>query len=184
MQTENELESLKHDAASEDAADSFMHPKKKRGRPKGSKSHAKASGGASDVPPGGPSGPRPLGTEPDPRAFQQEVENNKKFVRPMIGAVSSLGVKYAEDERAAMGPTEMEVIVDSASACLAQYLPAVLGAHANAVVLFATLTQWSFRVYMLRMENLEKLKAEYRAKHGNPQGPQQTQKPIEPEIVQ
>lgn len=142
----SEIEQLKSDVKNEDNVDSFMEPgKKKRGRPKGSTKKATAQVNPMD----GTSNPQ----VPD-------IEATKKLVAPAVSALSAMGVKIAEDQTAAMQPTEMEVIIDSGAACVNQYLPGVLGAHANAVVLSVTLAQWGFRVYMLRQMNLAKLKNE------------------------
>lgn len=141
-----EIENLKTDVQKEDHVDSFMEPgKKRKGRPKGSTNKPKAvnvMGEASSAP-----------QIPD-------LEATKKLVKPGVSALSALGVKFAEDETAAMQPPEVEVIVDSAAACINQYLPGVLGAHANAVVLSVTLAQWGLRVYFLRQASLAKLRQE------------------------
>lgn len=140
----SEIEQLKTDVKNEDHVDSFMEPgKKRKGRPKGSKNAPK-----NPVNPMGVDGAPPI---PD-------IEATKKMVAPMVSALSALGVKYAEDEAARMQEPEVIVIVDSAAACINQYLPGVLGAHANAVVLAVTLGQWSLRVYFLRQANMEKLR--------------------------
>lgn len=142
----SEIENLKSDVRNEDNVDSFMEPgKKKRGRPKGSKTKVSSE---TVNPMGGTTPPVP------------DVEATKKLIAPAVSALSVLGVKLAEDEAAAMQPTETEIIIDSAAACVNQYLPGVLGAHANAVILSVALAQWSFRVYLLRQATLAKLKRE------------------------
>ena len=144
----SEIENLKSDVRNEDNVDSFMEPgKKKRGRPKGSKNNAKPQT-ASINPMGGEAQAVP------------DIAATKKLVEPAVAALSMLGVKLAEDEAAAMVPTEMEIIADSAAACVNQYLPGVLGAHANAVVLSVALGQWALRVYLLRQATLSRLKKE------------------------
>lgn len=141
------LDQLKNDVQGEDSADTFMEPgKKRRGRPKGSKNKSSDTqkvnpmGGGSDLPP-----------TPD-------VEQTKKLVRPAVEAISFMGVKIAEDPSAAMQPTELEIIVETSALCINQYLPGVLGTHANAIVLSVTLAQWSLRVWLLRQAKLEELK--------------------------
>lgn len=143
----SEIENLKSDVRNEDNVDSFMEPgKKKRGRPKGSKSKPVENAQVN-----------PLGSSAPP---VPDIAATKKLVEPAVAALSMLGVKLAEDEAAAMVPTEMEIIADSAAACVNQYLPGVLGAHANAVVLSVALGQWALRVYLLRQATLSRLKKE------------------------
>lgn len=142
------LDQLKNDVQAEDSADTFMEPgKKRRGRPKGSKNQKTSDaqrvnpvGGSAELPP-----------TPD-------VEQTKKLVRPAVEAISFMGVKIAEDPAAAMQPTELEIIVETSALCINQYLPGVLGTHANAIVLSVTLAQWSLRVWLLRQAKLEELK--------------------------
>lgn len=148
----SEIEQLKSDVRNEDHVDSFMEPgKKRKGRPKGSKN--KVSQGSQAINPMGDS------TQAIP-----DIEATKKLVAPAVSALSILGVKLAEDELAAMQPTEMEIIVDSGAACINQYLPGVLGLHANAIVLSVALAQWSLRVYLLRQATLSKLQKEKQMK--------------------
>lgn len=143
----SEIEQLKTDVKNEDHVDSFMEPgKKRKGRPKGSKNRAQTSNPVNPM--GGEGAPIPI---PD-------IEATKKLVAPAVSALSALGVKYAEDDAAKMQEPEVTVIVDSAAACINQYLPGVLGVHANAVVLAVTLGQWSLRVYFLRQASLAKLR--------------------------
>lgn len=158
---ESEIDSLKVDASAEDTADSFMEPKKKRGRKPGSKNKPKVDTSTASGAPG--VGPQPLGSsggDPQSPNFASEVEQNKQFVRPALLAISSLGVKLAETEKAAIGPVEMEILVNSGAACLAQYMPAVLGAHANAIVFLTCFSQWSLQVYLLRQARLQELREE------------------------
>lgn len=96
---------------------------------------------------------------------QVNLEQVKNAIRPAFGMLSNVGVKLAESPEAAIGPQEMIVMVDSATACVNQYLPAVLGLHANAIVLSLALGNWSLRVYMLRQAKLEQLREEYRRSH-------------------
>lgn len=158
---EADIDTLKNDAAAEDTADSFMEPKKKgkRGRPPGTKNKPKM-----DTAGPGPGGPgQPLGSsggDPQNPNFQAETEANKQFVRPALLAMSSLGVKIAETEKAAIGPVEMEIMVNSGAACIAQYMPAVLGAHANAIVFLTCFSQWSLQVYLLRQARLAEMREE------------------------
>lgn len=142
------LDQLKNDVQGEDSADTFMEPgKKRRGRPKGSKNKTSDSNAQRVNPMGGPDVP------PTP-----DVEQTKKLVRPAVEAISFMGVKIAEDPGAAMQPTELEIIVETSALCINQYLPGVLGTHANAIVLSVTLAQWSLRVWLLRQAKLEELK--------------------------
>lgn len=142
----SEIDKLKSDVQNEDNVDSFMEPgKKRRGRPKGSKTKSPGPENIMSAP-GAPSVP--------------DIEATKKMVQPAVAALSMMGVKIAEDDAAAMVPTETEIIVDSAAACINQYLPGVLGAHANAVVLSVALAQWGLRVYLLRQATLSKLQKE------------------------
>lgn len=153
-----ELGKLAGDASTEDQNDSFMEPKKKRGRPKGSKNFSHQG---KNVPP-------PKGTEKflggdTPPTREEQIAQTKKYIKPVVGVISSVGEKIAEDKTAAMTLEEIEIISESAAACIQQYLPDVLGAHANAVVLLASLGQWSLRVYMLRMANLDAMRERAKA---------------------
>lgn len=153
-----ELGKLAQDASTEDQNDSFMEPKKKRGRPKGSKNSTRSKDAPS--PPKGAE--RILGGDTPPTR-EEQIAQTKKYIKPVVGIISNVGVKIAEDPAAAMGPDEAEIIAESAAACIQQYLPDVLGAHANAVVLLTALGNWSLRVYLLRMANLEAMREKARA---------------------
>lgn len=133
-----------------EAPQEFMKPKK-RGRKPGQKNKPK-DGASPEVMHG--------------LSDKEALLANKRMVRPVWEMLSGVGVKLAEDERAALGAAELEVLVDTSAAVIHQYLPELLGQHANLVVLSLTFGQWSLRVYMLRQANLERLKAEYRAKNG------------------
>lgn len=125
----------------------FMQPKK-RGRKKGGHNRPKE--------------------EREPQAFSEErIKVNRQLVAPLWGTVSKLGVKIAEDEAAAIAEPEMLIFVDMSARCIEQYLPGLLGEHANAIVLGVTFAQWSLRVYTLRRMKLEILREEHRKKHGN-----------------
>lgn len=152
-----ELGKLAGDAATEDAVDSFMNPKKKRGRPKGSKN----SNQGKNVPP--PKGTQNILGGDTPPSREEQIAQTKKYIKPVVGIISNVGVKIAEDEKAAMAPNEAEIIAESAAACINQYLPDVLGNHANAVVLLTALGNWSLRVYLLRMANLEAMRERAKA---------------------
>lgn len=148
-----ELENLKSDAASEETSNSFMEPKKKgRGRPKGS-TKAKAEADRAQNPMGG------IGASQNPT---QDLEKVKGYLRPVVELISMKGVQIAEDERAAMAKTEMEIITDAAANCVNQYLPNVLGEHANAIVLATALGAWAARVLVLRQMKLAELIEEKR----------------------
>lgn len=157
----SELTELQNDVKNEDNINSFMEPgKKKRGRKPGSKNKPKDANGPAyqSVNPMGGSNPE-----------VPNIEATKNLVKPAIAALSVLGVRIAEDDAAAMQETEMSIIVDSAAACVNQYLPGVLGAHANAVILSVALGQWSLRVYLLRLATIERMKREkeLKEKHVN-----------------
>lgn len=133
-------------ATEEVEAGGFMDPvAKKRGRPKGSKTR--------------PREPEVLEPAPDPQA---EINAIKPLMRPMWGMISQAGVKIAETPEAAIGPAELEVLVDTSAACVHQYLPGLLGTHANLIVLCVTFSQWSLKVYMLRQLKLAELIEERR----------------------
>jgi len=143
------LDKLQNDAKGEDTSDSFMEPAKKSrgGRPKGSKNRPAVNPTASGEDNSGP------GLPPLP-----DIEQTKKLIRPGVEALSLMGVKLAADQAAAIQPTEMEIIVETGALCVNQYLPGVLGIHANAIVLLVTLSQWSLRVYLLRQTNIQKMR--------------------------
>lgn len=141
------IEDLKERAVQDGEPPEFMKPDKKRGRgrPKGSTSEKKEG----------------IPHETKSSAADQIIAN-KKLMLPMWQAISGVGVKLAEDKEAAIGVVEMEVLVDTSAACVHQYLPNLLGEHANLIVLSVTFAQWSLRVYLLRQAKLEQLIAERR----------------------
>lgn len=141
---ESKLNELKSDAASEDDAQTFMEPKKKR-------KYTKRAQKEED-------------TEEKKRT--EEIELTQKYLRPAFGMISNVGVKIAEDQRAAFGGEELEILVQTASQCINQYLPGALGQHAPLIVFSVTLSGWSLRVYMLRQENLARMIAERKAREG------------------
>lgn len=146
-----DLQDLSAKAAQEDSAKEFMNPVRGRGRPKGAKNkpHDPVSGTSA-------SGPTPI-------SESEDLQQVKKYVKPVFEMISGVGVKIAEDNRAAFGPEEMEILVDSGANCINQYLPGLLGEHKHLIVLTATLSQWSIKVYMLRQMNLDKLRRELRS---------------------
>lgn len=154
MSTEQiiELESLKSDAASEETSNSFMEPKKKgRGRPKGSTNKAKAAAAAG----GGPD--NPMGSIGSARNPAEDISKVKDYLKPVVELLSMKGAQLAEDPRGAMAPTEIEIITDAAANCVNQYLPGVLGEHANAIVLLTALGTWGARVFVLRQMKLAEM---------------------------
>lgn len=147
------VEELAASADTSDSGASFMSPEnappKRRGRPKGSKNKTK-DGEAT-------SGPEVLPPEGSQSAAEQ-IEANKQFLQPVFGIISQAGVKLAGSEKAAIGPNEMVVMVDSAARCVHQYLPNVVGQHTNLVVFSLTVANWGVRVYALREETIAELK--------------------------
>lgn len=161
-QVQQNLTDLAHDAASiEKEGGGFMKPgeKRKRGRkslprdekgnivreggPGGRGTTTQAGGGTSDVPP---------------------QINPIAEVLPLTRAVTSIYanvlVVYAEDERARPSLETGEHMSQSGAACLVQYFPDTFGKHA-ALILFSTIVGTTFfNAWVLRRENLAKLKAE------------------------
>ena len=150
------LQKLEAESKLEASEDTFMEPSKKR------------KGFKKDGTPRAPWGSKtrggkhvnPIGTEVSEGQSQADIEQTKKYIRPLMEMVSGVGVRLAETKDAAMGPNELEILTDTASACVNQYLPNVLGEHANLVVFTLTFSQWSLRVYMLRQARLAELRAE------------------------
>lgn len=162
IEIDHALGNLASGAAQEDSVDSFMDPVKKgRGRPKGTKNRPKDGTPAPGASPLGAGNP-----ENDPRL---QLEQTKKYIRPVVEIASKAGVKLCESEEGAMSPSEIEIIAESAAACVQQYLPNALGDHANLIVLLTVTGNWAAKVYMIRLAKIE----EYRrraaaAKHVNP----------------
>lgn len=161
MKTEK-LDYLREGAEKDSSPDTFMDPVKKRGRPKGSKNkQSKAehvnpmSGGIATTPSADP---------------QRAIDELKPVMRPMWSMISNVGVKLSETPEAAIGATEMEILVNTSAACVNQYLPGLLGTHANLVVLSCTFGQWAVRVYLLRLAKIEQYKEEFRQRQAA-QGP-------------
>jgi len=141
---EGTLDSIEAGAASEDSTGTFMNPVEKKKR-KYTKRKDK--------------------TEEKPEASPAEqIEATKVWLRPVVNIMSTTGARIAEDERGLMTIQELDVITNAAAGCIQQYMPDILGKHGNAVVLCVFMTQWSARVYLVRQENLAKLRAQ-RAAH-------------------
>lgn len=149
------LEKLAQDAAQEKGAASFMDPgsKKKRGRPPGSKNKAAGSTGAA--------------REPDeilpPPDMEKERETLKPVIAPVFNLMSLAGVKIAEDERAAINENTQTMMTHCAAGCVAKYLPGI-SQHADAICLSLMMTNWMMTVWLLRRENLAKMREEVRSR--------------------
>lgn len=150
------LDQLAADAAGEDSSSSFMNPKKKRGRPKGSKTQTK------DAPEREPA--------PEPSA-QEQLEALKPALKPCFEMISAGGVRMSGCPEAAFSLEEMQTLVDTAAACVHQYLPGAVSTHANLIVFSVTIANWSLRVYMLREMKLDEMRQNMRqASEGKPTG--------------
>lgn len=148
------LEKLASDAAQEKGAASFMDPgaKKKRGRPKGSvKKETEA----------------PRAREPDailpPPDMEKERETLKPVLAPVFNLMSMAGVKIAEDEKAAIPEATQVMMTHCASGCVAKYLPGI-SQHADAICLSLMMSNWAMTVWLLRRENLARMREEIREK--------------------
>lgn len=155
------LDELAASAATSDSGAAFMSPDgapkvERRGRKKGSKNKPK-DGSAPEV-----------SDTPKPPDAEAQIEANKQFLQPVFEMLSIAGVKVAGNEKAAIGPTEMVVIVDSASRCVHQYLPAVVGNHTNLLIFSLAMSSWGFRVYALREQSIDEIRKE-RAASGLPE---------------
>lgn len=137
---EGTLDQIEGGAASEDSTGTFMNPVEKKKR-----KYAKRKG-KEEAPPA--------------QSPAEQLEATKVWVKPVIGIMSTAGARIAEDERGLMTPSELDVIVNSTAGCIQQYLPDILGKHGNAVVLCVFMTQWTARVYLVRQENLARLRAQ------------------------
>lgn len=158
---DEKLTILANHAAEEDGDQSFMNPvkPKKRGRPPGSKKKENKAE---------PEQTEAYGTEIDP---QKQIDALKPIVRPLIEVLEKAGVKLAETEDARMGEEVLQCLVDTGSACVHQYLPGVVGAHANLIVFSMTMANWTLKVYMLRMRELERLREEFRMRQASRENP-------------
>jgi hypothetical protein len=143
-QTEK-LTELAEAANQEDDSKGFMDPtvpvKKKRGRPPKIRPDE-----VSEI------------AEPIGPSIAEQLEQNKNLVRPLFKICSDAGVKYAGTRDAEIDSTTLSILVDSSALCIHQYLPDVLGRHAALITLSVTFTQWGLRVYMLRQQEIEKIR--------------------------
>lgn len=142
------LDSLAQDAASEDQGKAFMNPKRGRGRPKGSKKDKETV--APEVQ-----------TSPPPTP-EQNIEALKPILKPCFEMISGVGVRLCEEPQAAMTAAELNILVDTGAACIQQYLPGALTAHANLIVLMMTMGNWGMKVYMIREAKLAQYREEFR----------------------
>lgn len=155
------LEEMAKDAAQEGGAASFMNPGAKRGRPKGSKGK-KARLDAKE--------PDQILPPPDP---EKEREALKPVIAPVFKLLSMAGVKAAEDERAAIAPEQQELMTHCAAGTVVRYMPGV-SEHADLICLSLMMSQWVMTVFMLRRENLEKMRTDRMNGHA---------RPVEPSVV-
>lgn len=155
----DKIDKLANDAAQEDSTASFMEPAKKRGRKKGGKNKPKENVMGT----GGGDGPRPL---QDVAGQAGSVEQIKQYVKPMFQIISGLGVKIAENEKAALSETELDILTTSSANCINHYLPGIMGAHADLMILCACFGQWGFRVYLLREQEKARILEERRRMQG------------------
>lgn len=139
-------------AADEDAGSGFMNPvkTKKNGEHRKNCRCEKCRGGEERV----ETGPSQDMPPPDPQA---QIDALKPIVKPVLELVSQAGVVIAEDKEAAMPEDTFKILLDSSCACINQYLPSTMTAHASLIVFSLTFGNWAFGVYMLRRSNLEKL---------------------------
>lgn len=143
------LEEMAKDAAQEAGSGAFMDPGakssgKKRGRPKGSSKKSDAREPDEILPP------------PDP---EKEREALKPVIAPVFKLLSMAGVKAAEDERAAIPEPAQELMTHAAAGTVVKYMPGV-SEHADLICLSLMMGQWAMTVWMLRRENLAKMRAE------------------------
>jgi hypothetical protein len=145
------LGALASDAASiEKDGGGFMKPgeKRKRGRPK--KGETQANGAT----PGSGINNNTVSPQIDPIAELLPV------TQVVTDVYSKCLIMYAEDERAKLDQKTSESMSHASAVCLHQYFPNSFGKHA-ALILLATIVGTSgFNAYILRRENLAKLKAE------------------------
>lgn len=160
------IASLRADAEDEDDSETFMNPAKKKST-RGRKRLPRDEDG--NIIRGKPAAiPQQRAESLSENAAPVDLEAVRTALKPVALMISNVGVKVAETQDAAMTMDEMTVILDAATNCVNQYLPAVLGAHASAVTLSLMLAQYSYRVYTLRQLQLEKLIAERRREQGLP----------------
>ena len=165
LATNERLDELASAADTAGSGASFMSPEsapapKRRGRPKGSKN--KSSDEKS-------SGPEVLPPEGGTTSAAEQIEANKQFLAPVFQMMSQAGVRLAGDEKAAIGPDEMVIMVDSAARCVHQYLPNVVGAHTNLVVFGLTFANWGLRIYALREAKLAEIAELKKRRHAESQ---------------
>lgn len=144
-EVDSKISNFASEASNVEQEQGFMNPVKPRGRPKGAKNLPK------DAPL-----PHNMGSD------AETLASLKQLVTPVADMLSEVGYRVAEDEKARLSATEIDIITTSAAKCINLYLPNVMGKHADLIVLSVTMAQWSARVYMLRQMNLEKLRSQYR----------------------
>lgn len=162
MDSTQNLSSLANDAASIEAeGGGFMKPgeKRKRGRPKKGTTVGTATFEGtqkSQATPGGPSN----GPQIDPTT---ELLPLTKTITQMY---SNILVMYAEDERAKLDSPASDALSHASAACLVQYFPNSFGTHAALILMASIVGTTGFNAWILRRENLAKLKAEKSAMNG------------------
>lgn len=135
-QTTQKLENMKIEANDLERDTPFMSPgvkKRGRGRPR-------KQPGENITTSSGPSAP-PTSTE--------NIETFKQILGPVFKTVSQVCVEVTDEPSAAMTEMEHQLITQSSSACINQYIPEALGRHAN-LMLFITISgTYSARIFLM-----------------------------------
>lgn len=137
-ETLTKLDEMATNARAEGAGQEFMNPgeppKKKRGRPKGSTSKPQVD-----------AIPEDLQAQAEP-SREERLEANKQLLEPCFKILSEAAIRKTGKVDAGFTNQELDVLCTSGAACIEQYLPNLVGRHANLIILSMTLGAWSFRV--------------------------------------
>jgi hypothetical protein len=87
------------------------------------------------------------------------IQESMQLTRPLVELYSGALVQIAEDERARLTGETKESMVHVSAVVINQYFGGI-GAHAALITLAVITASTSLNAWKLRMENLEKLKAE------------------------
>jgi len=90
------------------------------------------------------------------------IKELKPLTATVVGMYSNVLQMYAEDERARPDDKTQDCMAEASAACLHQYFPDTFGKHAALILLATIVGTTSFNAWILRRENLEKLKRERR----------------------
>lgn len=147
-ETISKLETFAENARSEGVGNEFMNPgeppKKKRGRPKGSTSKPSPE-------------PEEVQATQEP-SRDERLHANKQLLEPCFKILSEAAIRKTGKIEAGFTNQELDVLCISGAECIEQYLPNLVGKHANLIILSMTLGAWSYRVARIYEMEAEKMR--------------------------